>query len=308
VSYAAQSQLIGRDPLFVPTAPGEGGVPDPDAMAAAVTRARAAGRTVNSVVVTLPDNPTGTLATPETVYRLTEVARALDLVIIADEIYRDLVYDDGATFASPAEYAPERTVVTTALSKSLALGGWRLGVARVPDGPLGADLRAKLLGIASEIWSCPSAPIQQVAAYAFGEPTELTCHVARSRRLHRIVAGAVADRFRAAKAALAPPQAAFYQYPDFETWRGSLALDHGVHTGADLAGLLMSRYGLGVLPASAFGEEPGALRLRVATGLLYGETPEQREAALAASEPLALPWIGATLTRVEEVLSDVTGG
>lgn len=308
VSYAAQAQLIGREPVYVPTRPDEGGVPDPDAMAAAVTRARAAGRTVTAVVVTLPDNPTGTLATPRTVRRMAEVARALDLVIISDEIYRDLVHDPEAVVASPAEYAPERTIVTTALSKSLALGGWRIGVARLPDGPLGTGLRARLLGIASEIWSCPSAPIQQAAAYAFAEPTELTEHVRRSRRLHAVVAGAVAERFRAAKATLAAPRAAFYQYPDFATWRGSLALDHDVHTGADLSALLMNRYGLGVLPASAFGEEPEALRLRVATGLLYGETPEQREAALAASDPLALPWIGAALTRVEEVLADVTGG
>ena len=131
--------------------------------------------------------------------------------------------------------------------------------------------------------------------------------MARSRRLHRIVAGAVAERFRAAKAALTPPQAAFYLYPDFAAWRGNLALDHDVQTGADLAGLLMRRYGLGVLPASAFGEEPSALRLRVATGLLYGETPEQRDAALAAEHPLALPWIDATLTRVSEILGDLTG-
>ena len=36
-------------------------------------------------------------------------------------------------------------MVTTALSKSLALGGWRIGVARLPDGPR-AGLRDQLLG------------------------------------------------------------------------------------------------------------------------------------------------------------------
>lgn len=307
VTYAAQAQLAGREAVYVPASPGEGGVPDPDAMTAAVTRARAAGREVRSVVVTLPDNPTGTLATPRTVRRFAAAARELDLVIIADEIYRDLVYDGDASFASPAAYAPERTVVTTALSKSLALGGWRLGVARLPDDALGRTLRERLLGIASEIWSCPATPVQQAAAYAFAEPPELVDHVTRSRRLHRIVAGAVAERFRVAKAALESPRAAFYLYPDFAAWRGSLALDHDVHTGADLAALLMHRYGLGVLPASAFGEVPTALRLRVATGLLYGETPEQRDAALAADHPLALPWIDATLTRVSEILADLTG-
>lgn len=309
VSYAAQAQLTGRRALFVPTLPGDGGVPDPDAMSEAVTAARLAGREVRSVVVTLPDNPTGTLAGAQTVRRFCAAARDLDLVIIADEIYRDLVYDDAVPdFASPAEYAPERTVVTTALSKSLALGGWRLGVARLPDSETGHELRSGLLGTASEIWSCPAAPIQQVAAYAFGEPAELVDHVARSRRLHAIVSAAVTGRLRAAKAALATPRASFYQYPDFATWRGALALDHDVHTGADLAAHLMRRYGLGVLPASAFGEDESALRVRVATGLLYGDTPEQREAALAASDPLALPWVGASLDRLEEVLSDLTGG
>jgi aspartate aminotransferase len=56
-----------------------------------------------------------------------EVAARHDLVIISDEIYRDLVHDTAPPFLSPAACAPERTVVTTAPDKSLALGGWRAG-------------------------------------------------------------------------------------------------------------------------------------------------------------------------------------
>ena len=66
-----------------------------------------------------------------------QVAHEHDLIIIADEIYRDLVHDPAAAVPSPVAYAPERTVVTTALSKNLALGGWRIGVARLPDGAPG---------------------------------------------------------------------------------------------------------------------------------------------------------------------------
>ena len=64
VSYAAQAALIGTRSHFVPTPPGEGGVPDPYLLARTVRAARAAGREIRSVVVTLPDNPTGTLAGP----------------------------------------------------------------------------------------------------------------------------------------------------------------------------------------------------------------------------------------------------
>ena len=305
VSYAAQASLIGARPHFVPAAPGDGGICDPAALAAAVTAARAAGREIRSVVVTLPDNPTGRLPRPATVRAFCDVAAEHDLIIISDEIYRDLVHDPATPVLSPAAVAPQRTVVTTALSKSLALGGWRIGVARLPEGALGEWLRGQLTGIGSEIWSAPAAPIQQAAALAFSEPAELCERIAASRRLHAAVCRAAAGLCAAAGLDVPPPQAAFYVYPDFGPWRGPLARRHGVTTSAGLAGLLLERYGAGTLPGSVFGERPGALRLRLATGLLYGETGERQEAALAAPDPLALPWIAAELDRLGEILADL---
>ena len=306
VSYAAQAGLAGALPHFVAAAPGEGGICDPDALAAAVVSARRAGREIRSVVVTLPDNPTGRLPRPATVRAFCAVAAEHDLIIISDEIYRDLVHDPATPVLSPAAVAPERTVVTTALSKSLAVGGWRIGVARMPESPLGTWLRGQLLGIGSEIWSAPAAPIQQAAALAFSEPDDLLERVRQSRSLHASVSRAVAGTCRAAGLDVPQPQASFYVYPDFEPWRDHLARTHGVTSGAGLAGLLLDRYGAGTLPGSAFGEPGEALRLRLATGLLYGEDDEQQEAALAAGDPLTLPWIAAELARLEEILTDLS--
>jgi aspartate aminotransferase len=305
VSYAAQATMIGVRPHFVPAPPGEGGVCDAAALADAVLAARQAGRRIGAVVLTLPDNPTGRLASPDSVRAVCQVAREHDLIIIADEIYRDLVHDPAAGFPSPVAYAPERTVVTTALSKGLALGGWRIGVARLPDGSTGRALRDRLLGIGSEIWSAPSLPIQQAAALAFSEPPELTERISRSRALHAAVARAMADRFSAAGLRVAAPQAAFYLYPDFAPWRDELRTAHGLTTGAQLARHLLHRYGMGMLPGSAFGEDDSVLRMRVATALLYGETDEQRETALASDDPVQLPWIAAALDRAGDVLSDL---
>ena len=311
VSYAAQASLIGAQPHFVDIRPGQGGVPDPDRLGDAVRAARAAGRELRSVILTLPDNPTGTLASPATIRALCRVADEHDLIIISDEIYRDLVHPETEPFTSPAAMAPGRTIVTTSLSKGLALGGWRIGVARLPGGEqarlLRRRLRDRLVGIGSEIWSAPAAPIQQAAAYAFSEPPELAERIALSRRLHGQVARAVARRFTAAGADVPPPVGAFYLYPDFGPVRDELQGRHGVKTSDDLAALLLRRYGMGVLPGSAFGDDPGALRLRVATGLLYGETDRQRETALAAAEPTAVPWVASSLARIEEILADLTG-
>ncbi len=306
VSYAAQAALLGTQPHFIATPPNEGGIPEPALLARTVKAARAAGREIRSVIVTLPDNPTGTLARPATMQRLCTAAAELDLIIISDEIYRDLMHDPTVPVPSPAIIAPDRTVVTTALSKSLALGGWRIGIARLPGGRHGDALRNRLLGIGSEIWSTPSGPIQQAAAYAFGEPEVLANRIAASGRLHARVARAVADRFVAAGAHVPTPQAAFYLYPDFGPIRDRLHRIHGIGTAADLSALLLDRYGTGVLPGSAFGDDNPALRLRVATGLLYGTTDAEREQALAAEDPLILPWIASALARLEEVLADLT--
>jgi aspartate aminotransferase len=305
VSYAAQAAMIGARPHFVPTPPGEGGVCDPGLLTAAVKEAAADGRRIGAVVVTLPDNPTGRLARPATVRALAEAAAEHDLVIVSDEIYRDLVYPEAPEFLSPAVVAPRRTVVTTALSKNFALGGWRAGVARLPDGPLGAMLHTRLTGIGSEVWSATAGPVQEAAALAFREPPGLAERVRRSRALHAAVARAVAQRFAAAGALVPEPQAAFYLYPDFAPLRGHLA-SRGITTSRELASHLLERYGMGVLPAADFGEDPAALRLRVATGLLYGDTPDQRERALAAADPVRLPWIAAALDRIEEILTTLT--
>ncbi|HUZ22582.1 MAG TPA: pyridoxal phosphate-dependent aminotransferase [Streptosporangiaceae bacterium] len=305
VSYAAQARLVGATPRFVPAAPGGGGICDPDALERAVVAAAAEGRAIRSVIVTLPDNPTGTLASPAAVRDLCAVADRHDLIIISDEIYRDLVHDANAPFLSPASVAPHRTVVTTALSKSLALGGWRIGAARLPDGPLGQALTERLRGAGSEIWSAPVVPVQHAAAVGFSEPPEISQRIARSRSLHAAVARGVAARCAAAGLIVPAPQAAFYVYPDFAPWREPL-LRRGIVTGEDLARHLVDRYGAGSLPASAFGEQPDALRLRLATGLLYGDTDQQREAALEAPDPLALPWIARALAGIEDMLADLS--
>lgn len=309
VSYAAQTRLVGALPVPVPIRPGEGGVPDPARLPAVIAEARAAGGDPRTVVVTVPDNPTGTVAGVDVLAELADVARELDLVIVSDEIYRDLVFDPDRPAVSPAEFAPERTVVTTGLTKSLALGGWRTGVARLPVGELGAlgvALRDRLTATASQIWSSPAVPVQHASAYAFGDPPDVAARIVAGRRLHEAVVRAVAERLIAAGARLAPVRATCYLYADFEPLRDVLGTCHGLFGGRDLAGFLGHRHGIGVLPAAAFGESGDPLRVRLATSRLYGDTDLEREATLAADRPLDAPSVRAALTRIGTALDSLT--
>ncbi len=306
VSYAAQAALVGRRTLSVPSPAHTGGVPDPELLADTLDAARRQGREPGVLILTRPDNPTGTVATDADVEAVCEVAAAHDLMVISDEIYGDLTHGspDGVYPTSPATLLPDRTIVTTGLSKQLALGGWRVGVALVPPGEPGASLFEKLTAIGSEIWSSMAAPMQEVAEYAFGEPDELRRHVARARRLHGAVATAMWKVWAEAGASCREPRGGFYCYPDLTAHASRLATV-GVHTSADLAELLLSRYGIGVLPGTAFGDDPDHLAVRVATSLLYGDTNEQRQEALASDEPAELPWITSPLKRMRDALDDL---
>jgi aspartate aminotransferase len=229
-----------------------------------------------------------------------EVAAEHGLLIVCDEIYRDLAYEPEA-LRSPASILPERVFVTNGLSKSMALGGWRIGFCRLPKGPLGVDAARALTGVASEVWSSLAAPMQHVATHVLDEPHDVRDHVARSRRLHRLVTSAAHERVVAAGALCRAPAGAFYLYPDLEPLRPTLAAQ-GVSTGAQLAALLLERHDVAVLEGAAFGDDPAALRFRMATSLLYGSSDEQRWEALGADDPVTLPWIAAALERLGETL------
>jgi aspartate aminotransferase len=297
VSYAAQAAIAGKRVVDVPIAKESGGVPDP----AALREALAAPRDEAGILVlTLPDNPTGTAAPAALIEEVCAIASEHGLAIVCDEIYRDLAYEPEAV-RSPAELLPESTFVTNGLSKSMALGGWRIGFCRLPDGPLGAEATAAVSGLASEVWSSLAAPMQQAAAYVLDEPAEIRDHVARSRRLHRLVTSAAHREVVAAGALCRPPTGAFYLYPDLEPLRPALAA-RGVHDGAQLAALLLDEFEVAVLEGAAFGDDPAALRFRMATSLLYGATVEQRWEALLSDDPVALPWIREALDRLGATL------
>ena len=300
VSYAAQAALAGKRVIDVPIGADAGGVPDPAALREALSAARARRHEPAILVLTLPDNPTGTVASASLMREVCEVAQDHRLLIVCDEIYRDLAYDHDA-ICSPATLMPDHVFVTNGLSKSMALGGWRIGFCRVPQGRLGADAARALTGVASEVWSSLAAPMQNAATYVLDEPHDVRDHVARSRRLHRLVTSAAYERVIAAGARCRAPAGAFYLYPDLEPLRPSLA-EQGVSTGAQLAALLLERHDVAVLEGEAFGDDPSGLRFRMATSLLYGSNDEQRWAALGADDPVALPWIAGALERLGETL------
>ncbi|MEW1864574.1 pyridoxal phosphate-dependent aminotransferase [Streptomyces sp. NPDC088194] len=304
-TYAPQAALAGKRAIGVPIPPESGGIPDPAVLREELRAARTRGATPGMVILTLPDNPTGTIAPARLVREVCALAEEYDLLVVSDEVYRDVIHDPATEFLSPADVVPHRTVVTTGLSKSLALGGWRIGCARFPGNPLGRRLRDDVVAVGSEVWSTLAAPMQEVAEYAFSEPPELRAWLGRAARLHGTVARAVHALLTDAGASCRPPTGAFYVYPDFEPVRDALAR-RGVTDSPSLFAHLLDEYGIAVLAGHQLGDDEGALRFKAATSLLYGPTREEQQAALDAEDPLRLPHVDSVLTRLAESFAKLT--
>lgn len=309
VSYAAQASLAQKQVVRVPIPSDIGGIPDPEQLVAEVDLARAAGCSPRILLVTQPDNPTGTFPARPRLEAVLAKARSCGLFVISDEIYAELVHA-GEGFTSAAAIDASGCVVTGGLSKSLALGGWRIGIARMPRTAFGRRLGERIRAIASEIWSCIPGPVQGAARLAYNEPPELVAHVDASRRLHAQVSRAMYATVHAAGAMCREPTAAFYLYPDLGGAREHLG-QHGVDGSATLARALLDQHGIAVLPGDAFGEDPRELRFRMATSLLYGRTEEERWTALEAASARSaseLPAVADAAARLQVALQWILAG
>jgi aspartate aminotransferase len=218
---------------------------------------------------------------------------------VSDEIYAELAHAP-ETFVSAAVLDPDNVVVTGGLSKSHALGGWRIGVLRAPSNAFGRELIDRLTSAASEIWSCLPAPIDAAAEVAYDEPEALVEFVAAARTLHATVSKAAYAVVTDAGLDCRRPSAAFYLYPDFEPLRASLA-QRGITTSSGLSEHLLEDFGVALLPAAAFGDD--RLRARMATSLLYGDRDEERWEALSAGSAAAdLPRVRSSILQLAEAL------
>nr|MBA2541203.1 pyridoxal phosphate-dependent aminotransferase [Deltaproteobacteria bacterium] len=128
VSYPDMVMLAGGRPVILETK-----AEDDFAVTAQQVAAACSPRT-RAIVLNNPSNPTGAVYTKTQIEALAKVVVDKDLLVISDDIYRQLVYGD-ATYCSIAAVSPElakRTVLVDGVSKTYAMTGWRIGYTAGP--------------------------------------------------------------------------------------------------------------------------------------------------------------------------------
>tara|TARA_R100000027_G_scaffold18483_1_gene13325 strand:- start:24902 stop:26101 length:1200 start_codon:yes stop_codon:yes gene_type:complete len=123
VSYPEMVRLAGGVPKILQTGPEDGFRLDPNALREALTEK------TKLLILNSPSNPTGAVYPPELIRELVEICIEHGILVLSDEIYEYLLYDN-SEHLSPASISPEaaKSVITVGgFSKTFSMTGWRLG-------------------------------------------------------------------------------------------------------------------------------------------------------------------------------------
>ncbi|MFD9392411.1 aminotransferase class I/II-fold pyridoxal phosphate-dependent enzyme [Streptomyces sp. NPDC060000] len=303
--WAPYARLLGRPVFHVPTPAECGGVPDPYALLETVRRVRAEGGDPRLLVLSVADDPTATVAPPEVLHEAVEAAAGEGLHLVSDETWRDTLHAPrDNVLVGPAELLPEQVTVVSDLAGALLPTGWPAAVARFPASATGDALHARVLDVLTALGARVAAPVAAAAAYALTEPEPVTARVAAAVRLHARVADAVHATVVGAGGLALPPRAGRHLYADLDPLRTALAA-HDVGDAQDLEDFLSARLGMPAPGGHRFGDDLGALRVRLSTGMLLDGTDAQRAQCLTAPAPLELPHVQRALMLLRSVFDDL---
>ena len=160
------------------------------------------------LLISYPNNPTGTTMTRNELEQIAWIAEQHDLLIISDEIYSELTYNrEHASFAS-IPGMKERTVLINGFSKSFAMTGWRIGYVAAP-----ADLTAAMLKIHQYTIMCAPIMGQMAAIEALkngnGEIKKMADQYDQRRNL-------IVNGLRQMGLSCFEPSGAFYAFPSIK--------------------------------------------------------------------------------------------
>jgi len=184
-----------------------------------------------------PNNPSGQVC--ENLEEISKVAKKYNLIILSDEIYSELSFEDD--FKSISSFCPEKTIISTGLSKWCGAGGWRLGYFIIPNTL--NHLRDSINVLASETFSSVSAPIQYaaIAAYANNHSE----YINNSRNILKAVGNYVYENLKSNKVIINKPQGGFYLMPEF--------INKKFSTSSEMCDNILKETGVALLPGSDFG-------------------------------------------------------
>lgn len=245
VSYSANVTLCGGRAVALQTSSADGFSIDADKLRGLITNK------TKAVLLNYPSNPTGTTIDKKTLEKIAGIAVDKNLIVISDEIYSSIIYDNEHFSITSIPGMKERTVYLNGFSKSHAMTGWRLGYVAGP-----ASLISIMLKIHQYTALCAPSMSQYAAIEAIQKAKRDVEHM-RTEYLRR--RNFIFNKFSEMGFPVTMPAGAFYIFPDIsETGLGS----------RDFALQLLKSQKVAVVPGDVFGESGrGHIRCSYATSM-----------------------------------------
>ncbi len=184
-----------------------------------------------------PNNPSGQICS--NLKEISNIAKKYNILILSDEIYSELSFNEN--FKSISQFYPEKTIISTGLSKWCGAGGWRLGYFLIPEAL--RELRDSLKILASETFSSVSAPIQYAAIAAYSNNHDE--YINNSCSILKAVGEYVYENLKSNTISMNKPQGGFYLMPEFLIKKFS--------TSEEMCSNILKETGVALLPGSDFG-------------------------------------------------------
>ena len=194
-----------------------------------------------------PNNPSGQIC--ENLEEIASIAEKYNLIILSDEIYSELSFMDN--YKSISNFCPEKTIISTGLSKWCGAGGWRLGYFLVPDSLI--EIKNMINVLASETFSAVSAPIQYAAIKAYEQ--DHSNYINKSKNILGAIGNYVYENLRSNKVLINRPQGGFYLMPEF--------LNKKFNSSSEMCDSILNDTGVALLPGSDFGFEQTKMLARL---------------------------------------------
>lgn len=202
------------------------------------------------IILNSPGNPCGNLLTRSDIEAIATIAEEHNLLVLADEIYGELVYDGKHVSIASLPGMAERTILLDGFSKTFAMTGWRLGYGLCPQ-----SLIEPITTLMVNSASCTNVAAQRAGIAALTGPWDevRSFHAAFDRRRTLLVDGL--NRIDGISCEM--PKGAFYAFPNIT--RCGMSSD-------EFAARLLDEFGVATVSGTSFGDAgEGYVRMSYAT-------------------------------------------
>jgi len=243
VSYDALVRLTEATPVIVK------GSLENDFKVTAEQVEKAITKKTKAIIFSSPCNPTGSVFSRKELQAIADVVlKHPDLLVIADEIYEHIVFDEEQVSIASLPGMFDRTITVNGFAKGYAMTGWRVGYIAAPKWIV--DGATKVQG---QLTSANCSISQRGALAAItGDITPTNKMVAEYRKRRDIVYNLLKE-IPGVKANY--PTGAFYFFPDVSSYYGKSFNGKKIANGDDFCLFMLEEGHVSLVPGGAFGDE-----------------------------------------------------